>query len=72
MSYQRKPWSNSEDACLLDFVQSQKRHDWVEIAQKLGSRTAKQCRERYRQNLEPSLNHKPITPEEGAQIEHLL
>lgn len=46
--------------------------NWVRIAQTLGSRTPKQCRERYHQNLKPSLNHEPITPEEGAQIERLV
>lgn len=38
----------------------------------LGSRTPKQCRERYHQNLKPTLNHDPITPEEGAMIERLV
>ncbi|ANB14139.1 hypothetical protein AWJ20_5097 [Sugiyamaella lignohabitans] len=38
----------------------------------LESRTPKQCRERYHQNLKPSLNHSPITDEEGAYIEQLV
>lgn len=46
--------------------------NWVRIAQTLGSRTPKQCRERYHQNLKPTLNHEPITPEEGLQIERLV
>lgn len=46
--------------------------NWVRIAQALGTRTPKQCRERFHQNLKPSLNHEPITPEEGAQIEKLV
>lgn len=46
--------------------------NWVQIAQTLGSRTPKQCRERYHQNLKPSLNHNPITPEEGLEIERLV
>lgn len=47
-------------------------YNWVHIAQTLGSRTPKQCRERYHQNLKPTLNHNPITPEEGAEIERLV
>jgi Myb-like DNA-binding protein FlbD len=46
--------------------------NWVRIANMLGSRTPKQCRERYHQNLKPSLNHTPITADEGAKIELLV
>lgn len=46
--------------------------NWVQIAQTIGSRSPKQCRERYHQNLKPTLNHDPITPEEGDQIERLV
>lgn len=56
----------------MSLVQSQGALNWVRIAQTLGSRTPKQCRERYHQNLKPSLNHNPITPEEGLLIERLV
>jgi Myb-like DNA-binding protein FlbD len=46
--------------------------NWVRIAQTLGSRSPKQCRERYHQNLKPTLNHEPITPDEGRLIEELV
>ena len=46
--------------------------NWVHIASTLGTRTAKQCRERFHQNLKPSLNLTPITPEEGEKIEELV
>jgi len=46
--------------------------NWVQIAQTIGSRSPKQCRERYHQNLKPTLNHDPISPEEGDQIERLV
>lgn len=70
--HRRGPWSNAEDAYLMNLVQTHGPLNWVRIAQTLGSRTPKQCRERYHQNLKPSLNHEPITPEEGAQIEQLV
>lgn len=38
----------------------------------LSTRTPKQCRERYHQNLKPSLNHSPITDQEGIYIEQLV
>lgn len=46
--------------------------NWVTIAQIIGSRSPKQCRERYHQNLKPTLLHDPITAEEGAHIEYLV
>lgn len=38
----------------------------------LATRTPKQCRERYHQNLKPTLNHSPITDQEGVYIEQLV
>ncbi|KAI1073674.1 Homeodomain-like protein [Whalleya microplaca] len=73
MSSQRRgPWSQREDDLLMHLVANQGAVNWVSIAQKLNSRTAKQCRERYHQNLKPTLNHDPITPEEGVLIERLV
>lgn len=46
--------------------------NWVRISQLIKTRSPKQCRERYHQNLKPNLNHQPITVEEGRQIEELV
>ncbi|KAK9454987.1 hypothetical protein V1511DRAFT_511633 [Dipodascopsis uninucleata] len=70
--HRRGPWSASEDARLLYLIQTQGPSNWVRISQLLGTRTAKQCRERYHQNLKPTLNHSPISPEEGELIESLV
>ncbi|KAI4194508.1 MAG: hypothetical protein LQ350_007733 [Teloschistes chrysophthalmus] len=70
--HKRGPWSQAEDAHLLHLVQSQGAHNWVRISHLLGTRSPKQCRERFHQNLKPSLNHDPITPEEGEVIERLV
>lgn len=70
--HRRGPWSNSEDEYLMALVRTHGPLNWVRIASTLGSRTPKQCRERYHQNLKPTLNHQPITPEEGLQIELLV
>lgn len=56
----------------MTLVQQQGALNWVRIASMLRTRTPKQCRERYHQNLKPSLNHEPITPQEGALIEQLV
>lgn len=71
-SHRRGPWSQGEDAYLCQLVHTQGALNWVRIAQLIGSRSPKQCRERYHQNLKPSLNHEPISPEEGLQIERMV
>ncbi|RAQ36266.1 hypothetical protein DPQ28_11955, partial [Pasteurella multocida] len=53
-------------------VHSQGAHNWVRISSMMGTRSPKQCRERYHQNLKPNLNHDPITPEEGELIEQMV
>ncbi|KAI1133885.1 hypothetical protein F5Y05DRAFT_252824 [Hypoxylon sp. FL0543] len=68
----RGPWSQREDDILRDLVHSQGALNWVKISHQIGTRSPKQCRERYHQNLKPFLNHNPITPEEGAHIEMMV
>ncbi|KAK9773848.1 putative Homeodomain-like protein [Seiridium cardinale] len=68
----RGPWSQHEDGLLMKLVEEQGALNWVKISQLLNTRTPKQCRERYHQNLKPSLNHEPISPEEGEMIEQLV
>lgn len=68
----RGPWSQREDATLVRLVQQQGPLNWVKISDTLVSRSPKQCRERYHQNLKPSLNHEPISAEEGQLIEKLV
>ncbi|QNP98278.1 Myb-like DNA-binding protein myb-1 [Yarrowia lipolytica] len=72
MSTRRGPWSSEEDLRLLSLIDDHGPTNWVRISQILGSRTPKQCRERYHQNLKPSLNHSPISEEEGIYIEQLV
>lgn len=68
----RGSWSAEEDRRLLELVEGNKTLKWVKIAEMLETRTSKQCRERYHQNLKPTLNHQQITQEEGCQIERLV
>lgn len=71
-AHRRGPWSKAEDSYLLELVDSQGAHNWVRISHMITSRSPKQCRERYHQNLKPSLSHDPITQEEGEVIEQLV
>ncbi|KAF2842588.1 hypothetical protein M501DRAFT_919977, partial [Patellaria atrata CBS 101060] len=70
--HRRGPWSHSEDQYLLQLVQQSGANNWVRISHMIQSRSPKQCRERYHQNLKPTLSHDPITPEEGERIERLV
>lgn len=72
LSLRRGPWSSQEDEILLRLVESHGPSNWVVIAHSLGTRSAKQCRERYHQNLKPSLDHSPIRPDEAEVIERLV
>ncbi|KAK2747507.1 hypothetical protein FQN57_001999 [Myotisia sp. PD_48] len=71
-SQRRGPWVPEEDQALLELVHSQGASNWVQISQHMKYRSPKQCRERFHQNLKPTLNHDPISPEEGLLIEHLV
>jgi hypothetical protein len=51
------PWSQGEDAYLTQLVQTQSALNWVRISQLIGARSPKQCRERYHQNVKPTINH---------------
>ena len=70
--HRRGPWSQGEDDYLIQLVHTQGALNWIRIAQLMGARLPKQCRERYHQNLAPTLNHAPISPEEGLGIERLV
>ena len=70
--HKRGPWSQTEDSVLLSLVNLHGAHNWVRISQTIQTRSPKQCRERFHQNLKPNLNHDPITPEEGVLIEQMV
>ncbi|KAH9844966.1 Myb-like DNA-binding domain [Teratosphaeria destructans] len=70
--HKRGPWSQTEDQYLLHLVSLHGAHNWVRISATMQTRSPKQCRERFHQNLKPNLNHDPITPEEGVLIEQMV
>ncbi|KAK5700707.1 hypothetical protein LTR97_005224 [Elasticomyces elasticus] len=70
--HKRGPWSQTEDSYLVHLVGLHGAANWVRISSALQTRSPKQCRERFHQNLKPNLNHDPISPEEGVLIEQMV
>lgn len=63
------PWQKEEDNLLREQVEiHQGANAWGKIAEVLGTRSAKQCRERWHQNIKPGLNHTQISDTEAAYI----
>ncbi|KAL4898189.1 hypothetical protein BDV59DRAFT_166361 [Aspergillus ambiguus] len=71
-THRRGPWVPEEDQLLLQLVREQGPNNWVRISQHMHYRSPKQCRERFHQNLKPSLNREPISAEEGLLIERMV
>ncbi|KAI9895276.1 hypothetical protein PsorP6_018950 [Peronosclerospora sorghi] len=62
------PWSVEEDARLMEMML--KGYDnWRQVSNNIPGRTAKQCRERWRNRLDPSIKKTPFTPQEDEAIQ---
>lgn len=62
------PWSVEEDAILMEMML--KGYDnWRQVSNSIPGRTAKQCRERWRNRLDPSINKSPFTEKEDHVIQ---
>ncbi|CAK7238965.1 MAG: hypothetical protein STHCBS139747_000386 [Sporothrix thermara] len=68
-------WTDAEDKRLSYIVTTAVNLNWSNVADEMQGRSAKQCRERWVQNLRPDLEHEPINEMEGnfimAQVETL-
>lgn len=60
----RHAFSDKEDEQLKKLVQIHGEHDWKVISNALGTRSPRQCRERYRNYLMPGIENGPWTTEE--------
>jgi hypothetical protein len=60
-------WTAEEDAKLLVLV-AENPKNWGHVAKGIPGRTAKQCRERYHNHLDPNIKKGDWTPEEDAII----
>ncbi|CAK7236498.1 hypothetical protein SBRCBS47491_009658 [Sporothrix bragantina] len=61
-------WTDAEDKRLAYIVTTASSLNWSNVADEMQGRSAKQCRERWVQNLRPDLEHEPINEMEGNFI----
>lgn len=64
----RTVWSQEDDDMLKIAVQSLGTSQWAKLVSMFPGKTGKQCRERWRNKLKPSLSRKPWTEEEDAVV----
>ncbi len=64
----RRRWTAREDETLRRLVQVHGGRRWARIARGVPPRTPKQCRERWTNQLDPSLNHNPFTEPERRRL----
>lgn len=62
------PWTREEDERLSHLVGQFGPKRWNFIASRLGARMGKQCRERWHNHLDPSVNKQPFTVQEERLI----
>ncbi|KPV73706.1 uncharacterized protein RHOBADRAFT_16687, partial [Rhodotorula graminis WP1] len=64
-------WTAAEDAKLVELVDEFGSEKWVIISSQMGSRSGKQCRERWHNHLNPNIKKSDWSPEEDALIRDL-
>jgi hypothetical protein len=57
-------WTREEDELIITFVREKGTKDWTKLASLLPGRIGKQCRERWRNHLDPEVNRTAWTEEE--------
>jgi hypothetical protein len=64
----RRVFTADEDVRLKDLVARYGEKSWANIASKMGTRSARQCRERYKDYLHPDILNAPWRPEEDLLL----
>ena len=54
-------WNLQEDEVLIDLATQLNARDWPQIALSLPNKSVKQCRDRWHNQLNPSIDHSPWT-----------
>lgn len=61
-------WTREEDEMIITFVRTYGCRSWTKLAKMLPGRIGKQCRERWRNHLNPDISRGPWTPAEDYQL----
>lgn len=67
-SNNKRTWTKSEDDTLLKLVYKDGPGNWSTVAESLPRRTAKQCRERWHNHLDPNIENIEWTKEEDERL----
>ena len=70
--YTKKQWTKDEDDLLRKAVNSFGDKNWDDIAKEVPGRNARQCKERYTNNLDPTICKEKWTEEEDKAIIDLV
>mmetsp|Transcript_55371 Transcript_55371/g.115841 ORF Transcript_55371/g.115841 Transcript_55371/m.115841 type:complete len:101 (+) Transcript_55371:64-366(+) len=66
--FPRRPWTKAEDELILKLVSGYGTRKWCLVAANLHGRSGKQCRERYKNQLDPNIVKDPWTHVEDLAI----
>ena len=58
-SLPKRKFNEKDDEKLKEIVQRVGEDDWNEVAKQMGSRNARQCKERWENYLSPNINREP-------------
>ena len=64
----KRSWTRVEDETIIEFVAQFGTRNWTKLAELLPGRIGKQCRERWRNHLDPCNSKEPWTPEEDQLL----
>jgi hypothetical protein len=68
---QKGSWTPEEDRAIIAFVEQNGTKQWQKLCASLPGRIGKQCRERWRNHLDPAINHAPWSEQEDQRLVEL-
>ena len=67
-SLPKKKFTEQDDEKLKQVIQEIGTKSWIEVANRMGDRNPRQCKERWENYLNPSINNNPFTKEEDELL----
>jgi hypothetical protein len=64
-------WTAAEDQTIIDFVRDNGPKEWTRLSSLMPGRIGKQCRERWRNHLDPQVNREPWTSDEDRILQEM-